>query len=102
MALARLGMSVDEFLDITPLELDIALREDMQYRFAMDKQLMALVRYVGVIVRNKGLKTVDQIRDVQRFYPFWWELQDKPEVEILTDEDWHRLDRKYCQKPAAN
>ena len=93
-------MSIDEFLDISPLELDLALREDMDYRFAFDKQHMELLRFTATLIRNKNQKSQDQIRDPRQLYPFWWEKQSEP--ELLTSEDWTRLDRKYSSKPTAN
>lgn len=59
--------------------------------------LLHLVRLDALIQRNKGLKQSDQVRDVRKFYPFWFEKAR--EVEIPTKEDWSRLDKKYNRKP---
>ncbi len=88
-------MSVEQFEDLTPYELDKALRDHSEYHFAHTKQLMNLNRFVGVVLRNKGLKMGDQIRRPENFYRFYWE-ELKP-IEKPTQEEWAAMDRKYAK-----
>lgn len=54
---------------------------------------MYLDRFIGTILRNKGLKPSDQITDPRKFYRFTWEKQKT--VTIPTKTDWAALDKKY-------
>lgn len=63
--------------------------------------MMTLVRYVGTVLRNKGVKEMHQIRDPRKFYQLWWEFDKSKEAEILTEKQWKALDRKYS-RPASN
>ncbi len=78
---------------MTPLELDLALKDHSDYHNSYLKHFMYLLRYIGVILRNKGLKMSDQIMSVKKFWQFPWE-QDE-EVKVLSKQDWQALDRKY-------
>ena len=90
-----MGLSVEQFEDITPYELDKALRDHSEYHFAHTKQLMNINRFVGLVLRNKGYAIGDQIRQPKKFYQFYWEEEDK--VHIPTREEWAALDRKYAK-----
>ena len=56
---------------------------------------MDLIRYVGLVLRNKGLKEGFQVRDPRRFYPFWFE---KNTVKPVDGSQWKKLDKKYGGK----
>ncbi len=75
------------------MELDLALRDHADYHSVYTKSLMDLVRYVGLVLRNKGIKEAHQIRDLRKFYPFWWEAKEAKPVK-----DWKKLDKKYGGK----
>ncbi len=62
---------------------------------------MLLMRYVGTVLRNKGVKDIHQIKDPRKFYQLWWEYDKSKSVKLLTDEEWKRLDKKYS-RPARN
>lgn len=88
-------MSVDDFDDITPFELDCALRDHEHYFFIHEKEAMKLQRHIGVVLRNKGLKKSAQFRDARKMYRFWWE--QAKEVHIPTKEEWKKLDKRYTR-----
>lgn len=88
-------MSVSDFDDITPLELDIALNDHSNYHFSYAKEAMNLQRYIGVILRNKGLKQNHQYRNVKKFYKFWWE--EDLIAKIPNSNEWKQLDKRYIR-----
>lgn len=92
--MSRLGLSYDNFLDVTPKELTLALDDHSEYRSADNKHLMNVIRYFGTVLRNKGLKEKDQVRDPRRLYPFYWEADKSKEVTV---PDWKSLDKKYSR-----
>lgn len=94
IALSRLGISYDDFLDVTPKELSLALDDHQGYHNLYTRQLTELVRYVGAVLRNKGVKQKDQVRDVHRFFELFWDK--KKEVDI---PNWKEIDRKYGRRP---
>ncbi len=85
-------ISVSDFDDLSPYELDLALKEHAETAQHIYEGLY-LHRYIGAVLRNKGLKESHQIRDPRRFYTFPWEQQKK--VKILTSQEWQELDKKY-------
>jgi len=95
IALSRLGLSVSEFDDLTPFELDCALRDHSEYHFAYLKEFMNLQRHIGTVLRNKGLKESAQYRDSRRLYRLSWE-QPK-EVHFPTEDEWKVLDKRYTR-----
>ncbi len=94
--MSRLGVSHAEFDDMTPLELDLALKDHSEYHFSYIKHFMQLIRLIGVVLRNKGLKKTAQIKDVKRFWRFPWEFVKN--VKIPTKAEWKQLDKKYNRK----
>jgi len=88
-------LSHAEFDDLTPLELDLALKDHSEYHFAWQKHFMQLVRYTGTILRNKGLKESKQIKDVKKFWRFPWEVTKT--VKIPSKTGWKQLDKKYIR-----
>ncbi len=88
--MSRLGLSHGQFDELTPLELDLALKDHADYHSVYMKTQMNLLRYIGTVLRNKGMKEGHQIRDPKRFYPLWYEKDD-----IKPVKDWRKLDNKY-------
>ncbi len=78
---------------MTPFELDTALKDNADYISAYPKQVMELQRFIGTVMRNKGLKQNHQLRDPRKFYTFPWD--EKKDVHIPTREEWKKLDQKY-------
>ena len=91
--MSRLGLSRRDIDDLTPLELDAALEDHQQYHNTHGRQLTEMLRYSLVILINKGVKDVHQIKNVRKFFPLFWDGEEK-QVEI---PDWNALDRKYCK-----
>lgn len=88
-------------MDITPRELSEALDDHAEYHSINDKHAMVLMRHIGLIIRNRGVKQMHHINDPKRFYPLWWEFDKTNEVEILTEDQWKALDKKYS-RPTSN
>ena len=93
--MSRLGLSHSQFDELTPLELDLALKDHADYHSVHIKTQVGLLRFVGLVLRNKGLKEGSQIRDPRRFYPLWWEQSTAKPVK---KEEWKKLDKKYGGK----
>ncbi len=81
---------------MTPLELDLALKDHSDYHNSYIKHFMHLIRKIGVVLRNKGMKKSDQIMNMKKFWQFPWEKDD--EVKIPTQAGWKALDKKYIKK----
>ncbi len=62
---------------------------------------MLLMRHVGTVLRNKGVKEMHQIRDPRKFYQLWWEYDKTEKAQVLTPQEWKSLDKKYS-RPARN
>jgi hypothetical protein len=86
---------MEQWERLTPFELSAALEDHDRYHFRHERDLLYLTRLDALIQRNKGLQTKDQIRDVRKFYPFWFE--EERQVEEV--KDWKQLDKKYKRKP---
>jgi hypothetical protein len=80
------------------LELDFALKDHEKYHFGYIKESMYLNRYIGTVLRNKGLKRSGMISDEKRFWKFSWEFANT--VKIPTKAEWKKLDRKYNKNKA--
>jgi hypothetical protein len=93
--LARLGLSHQEFDQLTPLELDLALNDHFEYHNSYLKHGLQLIRYVGLNLRNKGMKFGHQITDARKFWKFPWEYI---KVDLPTQENWDAWDRRM-KKP---
>ena len=63
--------------------------------------MMTLIRFIGTVLRNKGVKEIHQIRDPERFYQLYWEFDKTNKVELLTEQQWKALDKKYS-RPTSN
>lgn len=88
-------MNTIEFDDLTPRELSIALEDQATSIKVNEVELLGLLRNIGVIIRNKGVKQHQQIRDPKRFYRFSFE---KPkQVEKPTPEMWEKMDKRYIR-----
>jgi len=94
IALSRLGIDRRVFDDLTPLELYEAIKDRSEHMSQYEFLHLDLLRLHGLIQRNKGLKTADQIRKPKKFYEFPWETLNQKPIEI---PDWEALDRKYCR-----
>jgi hypothetical protein len=84
-------LSHKDFDDLTPKELDFALRDADDYRNIHDRISINLIRLLTLIQRNKAVKQHDMIRDPAKFYPLPWDTEPPPPET----PDWNELDRKY-------
>jgi hypothetical protein len=91
-----LGLSHSQFDELTPLELDFALKDHADYFFAYEKYSMSFHRYFNVLLYNKGLKRSSMVRSPKRLWKFPWEFAK--EVKIPTKTEWKMLDKKYKRK----
>lgn len=83
MVVARLGLSLKEFEDLTPRELDFALKDKMRQEEDNYKTQWEVMRVQTMILLNPHLQKAHMHKSPEKFMPLPWDKKDsewkKPE-----------------------
>ena len=85
MAIARLGVTVLDFYEMTPIEFHYALQIKAEMELEDMKSRMEAARFVGMQIWNSAGKSLKKTElDPKKLLPFAW---DKTEVKRQTVEE---------------
>lgn len=103
MCSARVGITLEEFNNLTPAELSELMYEHSEVKTSEFRRDVSYQRLFTVFLINTQLKKEHQITNPKRLYTFEWEeeLTDE-QVEELLKDNWDELDAKYGGKPMLN
>lgn len=84
IAINRLGISVNDFYRLSPLELYYALKDHENTYFGWVKLIANVIRMVGMTVYNSafGRQKKDAITDPVKYIQFGW---DKPNIQTVDE-----------------
>lgn len=97
-----MGLSKEEFYDLTPIEFDFALKEynekeHSRQRFELTKmrlQTFMLIQYLSM--------SEVRFSTVQELLPFEWDKElEQPDIN-LNENDWITLEKKYIMRWQPN
>lgn len=94
IAIARLGLTRNEFYDLSPIEFYHSLEEhrkaiDDNRRFELNKMRLQTFYLFNIQVDKKN-----RFKSPEKMMPFDWEKVQK-EVVIPTPEKWDELQKRY-------
>lgn len=98
ITIARLHISRSEFYDLTPIELDFALKEIGEIEKFRQQFELIKMRLQTFYLLNIQLSQESRFDSPEDMIPFSFDLE-KPLKEIieLNEEDWLTLDKKYSK-----
>ena len=97
MVAARLQLSHKDFNELTPVELYEAFKALNEAEYEHYKRDMEVMRLQTLHLINIQLKRDDRLTDPRQLMTFAWEDKLEEEVEILTEDEWSELDKKYSK-----
>lgn len=97
MVLARLKLSHKDFNELTPIELYEAFKALNEAEYEQYKRDMEIMRTQTIHLINIQLKKEDRFSDPRQLMTFAWETKLEEDIEILDEEQWKELDKKYCK-----
>jgi len=84
VALSRFGLTWDEFLDLSPVELHYALKDSNAREFALQRSIYESMRLQTMCLLNiSGKALKKEITNPQQWMPFAWEKVKKQSVEEM-------------------
>lgn len=84
IAVNRLGISINDFYRLSPLEFYYALEDHEQTYFGWVKLICDTLRMIGMTIHNSafGRKKKDYISDPVKYIKFGW---DKPNIQTVDE-----------------
>ena len=75
--MSRFGIGYDTFLDLVPIELYLALEDDLELRQYQIKTISESIRTSTLHLMNVQLARKDKVRDEKKLWGFSWDGEDE-------------------------